>query len=444
MLSSILSMARLSMPIRCRFLLRLALSELKKMNISRINTLPPGELIDAMKRSTVKTQNYFQFKHNRATGDPVDVEVYSGPIEMNGRELLYSIVHDISGRTAVLKALQESEERFRTLVDNAPDAIFVFSEQESAAVNPAGFKEREFAFVNPAGLKLLGAQRLDDLLGKHPLSIIHPDYLEELWKYMAEFKVGKLPPTTVERAYIRLDQKTVYVDVTIVPIRFNGKDGELVFARDITEKKLHQQKEQELAAQLRQQQKLEAIGTLAGGVAHEINNPINGIMNYAQLILDVSDKDAKGVTYAREIIHETERISMIVKNLLQFSRQEKQSHSYASIYDIIDQTISLINTIIRKDQIKLDICLDEQLPDLKCRSQQIQQVIMNLLTNARDALNEKYPGYDDNKIIRLRCHMYQSEGRRWLRLTVRDNGIGIRQELGERIYEPFLSTKRRR
>ncbi len=417
------------------------LPELKKMNISRINTLPPGELEDAMKRSVGKTQNYFQFKHNRAFGDTIDVEVYSGPIEMNGRGLLYSIVHDISDRAAVLKALQESEERFRTLVNNAPDAIFVFIEKEFAAVNRAGLKEREFTFVNPAGLKLLGAESLDELLGKHPLSIIHPDYHKELWKYMTEFWAGRLSPTTVERAYIRLDQKIVYVDVTVVPIRFNGKDGELVFARDITERKLHMQKEQELAAQLRQQQKLEAIGTLAGGVAHEINNPINGIMNYAQLILDVSDKDAKGLTYAREIIHETERISMIVKNLLQFSRQEKQSHSNASIYDIINQTISLVNTIIKKDQINLDICLDEQLPDIKCRSQQIQQVIMNLLTNARDALNEKYPDYDENKIIRLRCHEYQSEGRRWLRLTVRDNGIGIRQELGERIFEPFFSTK---
>jgi signal transduction histidine kinase len=217
--------------------------------------------------------------------------------------------------------------------------------------------------------------------------------------------------------------------------------GDLVFARDITEKKRHQQIEQELEAQLRQQQKLEAIGTLAGGVAHEINNPLNGIMNYAQLILDASDKDSNSAVYSSENIHETERISVIVKNLLQFSRHEKQSHSYASIYDIINQTISLVNTIIKKDQIKLDMQLDENLPDIKCRSQQIQQVIMNLLTNARDALNEKYPEYNENKIILLSCTAYQSEGRRWLRLSVHDNGVGIPQELKDRIYEPFFSTK---
>lgn len=416
------------------------ISEIHKMSISQINTLPPVELKAAMKRSMEQSQNYFQFKHNRASGKPVDVEVYSGPIKMNNRELLYSIVHDISDRAAVLKALQESEERFRTLVEYAPDAIFVFSELESV-YNAAGVKEREFTFTNPAGLRLLGAENLDELLGRHPLSMIHPDYHEEQWKYMADFWAGRVSPTTVERAYIRLDQKIVYADVTVVPICFNGKNGELVFARDITERKLHEQKEQEMEAQLRHQQKLEAIGTLAGGVAHEINNPLNGIMNYAQLILDASEKGTASEMYSGEIIHETERISVIVKNLLQFSRQEKQSHSYASIYDIINQTISLVNTIIKKDQITLDISPDEDLPDIKCRSQQIQQVIMNLLTNARDALNERYPGYDENKIICLKCHEYRRDGRRWLRLTIQDYGAGIPYEFRERIFEPFFSTK---
>ena len=404
------------------------LSEIQNMHISQINTLPSGELTAAMKRSAGKTQNYFHFKHNRASGDQVDVEVYSGPIDFDGRTLIYSIVHDISDRTAALKALQESEERFRTLVDNAPDAIYVIV-------------DGIFSFANDAGLKLLCAEKPDDLLGKRAITTIHPDCLDDLTQYMNELWNGRIKPSTSELRYLRLNQTNIYVDVMVVPIRFDGKIGDLVFARDITERKSHQRKEHEMEAQLRQQQKLEAIGTLAGGIAHEINNPLNGIMNYAQLILDASGNNAASETYAREIIHETERISVIVKNLLQFSRQEKQSHSYASIDDIIGQTISLVNTVIKKDQIKLDLQIDENLPDIKCRSQQIQQVIMNLLTNARDALNEKYPEYDENKVIRLSCHEFHSEGRRWLRLTVKDYGAGIPQELRERLFEPFFSTK---
>jgi signal transduction histidine kinase len=202
-----------------------------------------------------------------------------------------------------------------------------------------------------------------------------------------------------------------------------------------------QQERLGIEAHLRHQQKLEAIGTLAGGVAHEINNPINGIMNYAQLIMDDLPEDSQQITYVNEIIHETERISGIVRDLLQFSRQEKQSHSYACPYDIINQTLSLVRTVIRKDQIVLKLNIDEGLPNIKCRSQQIQQVIMNLLTNARDALNEKYPGFDENKVMELSCCQFDMEDRKWIRIMVRDFGNGIPIEIQEKIFEPFFSTK---
>jgi PAS domain S-box-containing protein len=403
--------------------------EIRGMHISRINTLPAEDIKKEMDRAISGVKNHFFFKHNRAAGGPVDVEVHAGSVEFGGKRYLYSIVHDISEQVAYQKALKESEERFRLLVDNAPDAIFVM------------VGKGNFAFINNAGLALLGAKSQDELLGKSGLTVIHPDQHEDIYAYMKRMREEKINPGPVERTYIRLDGSHVFVDTMVVPIVYNGEDARLIIARDITERKHMQQKEQAMEAQLRQQQKLEAIGTLAGGVAHEINNPLNGIMNYAQLIYDACDPDTSSAEYASEIIHETERISVIVKNLLQFSRQEKQSHSYASIYDIINQTISLVNTVIRKDQIQLDIRLDEGLPDIKCRSQQIQQVIMNLLTNARDALNEKYPGYDENKIIRVRCSAYESGGRRWLRLTVLDYGAGIPPELGDRIFEPFFSTK---
>lgn len=198
-----------------------------------------------------------------------------------------------------------------------------------------------------------------------------------------------------------------------------------------------------LEVHLNQQQRLESIGTLAGGVAHEINNPINGIMNYGQLILDSSETDNKNAEYAKEIIYESERVATIVKNLLQFSRQEKQEHSYANIKDIIEQTLSLINTIIRHDQIDLQVDITKGLPDIKCRSQQIQQVIMNLLTNARDTLNEKYPRYHEDKIIKLYCKEFNKHNRKWIRITVEDHGIGIPKSAQERVFEPFFSTKER-
>ena len=403
-------------------------SELKSMSVYQLNTLPQEKITALLDQAYSSNINHHLFKHRLASGQIADVEVYSGSISIDGHTYIYSILHDVSVREAALAALKESEERFRLLVENSPEAIFLMH-------------NGTFSFINKAGLMILGITHADDLLGKSGTSVIHPDYHPAAIEYMNKLEDGTVTLSSVNLVYVQPDGTPVSVESTAIPIVYKGKNAYLVIARDITDKIRLQKKEKEMEAQLRQQQKLEAIGTLAGGVAHEINNPLNGIMNYAQLILDAMDKPSGSAEYAREIIHETERISLIVKNLLQFSRQEKQSHSYASIYDIIDQTISLVNTVILRDQITLDIQLPEGLPDIKCRSQQIQQVLMNLLTNARDALNEKYPHGDSNKVISVEGSLKETAGQQWLSLTVLDYGSGIPAENRDKIFEPFYSTK---
>ena len=199
-----------------------------------------------------------------------------------------------------------------------------------------------------------------------------------------------------------------------------------------------------LEAEMRHQQKLESVGLLAGGVAHEINNPINGIMNYAQLIVDNLDglnKDSPLAEFAGEIIHETERIAVIIRNLLTFARHEKETHSPAHMADIVEATLSLIRTLMRRDQITLDVTVPGDLPQIKCRSNQIQQVLMNLITNARDALNERYPKYDPNKQITVISQVIVKEKLKWLRTTVEDHGIGIPPEIKAQMFDPFFTTK---
>lgn len=402
--------------------------KLRTMNMSQINTLSFEQMNNEMQLAVAKKKNYFLFQHRKCGGQVVDVEVYSSPIQYKGYTFLYTIIHDVSKRASALSALKESENLFRTLVEGSPDTIFIQT-------------NRQFSFVNTAGLHLFGAESRDELIGRPVMDRFHPDYRDAISERIRQLNIEKKAQPPNETIFIKMDGTPVWVEVQGVPVTYHDLDGAIVFARDITEKKKQQAANLETEAQLRQQQKLEAIGTLAGGVAHEINNPINGIMNYAQLILDSVGDTGSGSEYAREIIAESERISDIVKSLLQFSRIEKQSHSYASIKDIINQTVSLIRTVIKKDQIDFVISLQDDLPDIKCRSQQIQQVLMNLLTNSRDALNEKYPGFDKDKIIRLFCVQIQYDGRRWIRITVEDHGNGIPESIQEKIFEPFFSTK---
>jgi PAS domain S-box-containing protein len=223
-----------------------------------------------------------------------------------------------------------------------------------------------------------------------------------------------------------------------------------------------EEERQILQTQLMQAQRLESIGRLASGVAHEINNPIMGIMGYAQLILDELGPQSPVSEFAVEINNESLRVAVIVKNLLSFARSDMQARGPASVADIIESTLSLIGTVMRHDQITMDLSVPADLPVLVCRSEQLRQVLMNLLTNARDALNEKYPLSNSDKIVRLSARMIQGnewlqmskalppgeagspvECRHWVRITVEDHGRGIPPEIRKRIFEPFFSTKPR-
>lgn len=397
------------------------------MNINQINVMSNDEMNRELEKKAELNRNYFEVRHRKADGSIAEVEEYKGHIFKQGNRLLYSIIHDVTDQARARRELEASENRFRSLVENAPYAIFIV-------------KRRRFAYLNTSANNLFGIKKSEELIGKPFLDSYSREFHGSVTKMLAP-SVGKEMVPPIDMIFLKQDQTPVDVNAVGVPIYFEGLECTLVFAMDTTQAKNLDRMKRDWEAQMRQQQKLEAIGTLAGGVAHEINNPLNGILNYAQLILDQIDAESESATFANEIVNETERISGIVRNLLQFSRMEKQAHSLASIYDIVENTTSLIHTIIKKDNIVLDFNLDKDLPDIKCRSQQIQQVLMNLLTNAKDALNERYPGTDDNKRIELRCYLLFEGDLLWLVMSVLDFGCGIPEDIKNRIFEPFFSTK---
>jgi signal transduction histidine kinase len=193
-------------------------------------------------------------------------------------------------------------------------------------------------------------------------------------------------------------------------------------------------------AHIRHQQRLESIGTLASGVAHEINNPVQSIMNYAQLIArrtGVPDI----ATYAQEVLQEAQRVAAIVKGLLSFARQEGEPYTDVHPRELVDSTLALVSALLRKDGIRVDQSLAMDLPAIRCHPQQIQQVLMNLIGNAREALNARYPGQDADKCLLLHGRAWRREGASFVRLTVEDHGIGIPQLALDKIFDPFWTSK---
>lgn len=390
---------------------------------------PSGEkalmkrLADAFDKGT----GCFTTQHKRFDDQLRDVEIFSGCAEIGSSRLLHMIVQDVTERKSTERGLIESENRFRLFVENAPDGVFV--EMDGL-----------FVYVNRMAVELFGAVSENELLG-NPVAAYFPASRQATsrWRLLA-----KKPRSMARVSLVRPDHKQNDAEISAVPFQLGGEDGTLVFVHDITARKQLEAEKLNMEAQLRHKQKLESIGVLAGGVAHEINNPVSGIINYAQLIAEAQDVGADIVEFSGEIIKEGQRIAAIVKNLLKFARQEKQTHSLAQVNDIINETLLLIRTIIRTDRITLDVALAPELPSVKCRSQQIQQVLMNLITNARDALNARYKEEHDNKRILLSSAFFiRTDGSEWVRITVEDHGVGIPEHVKEKMFDPFFTTKSR-
>jgi signal transduction histidine kinase len=192
-----------------------------------------------------------------------------------------------------------------------------------------------------------------------------------------------------------------------------------------------------------QASKLASIGELAAGVGHEINNPVNGIINCADILLETLEGGSKNHQFAELVRSEADRIAKIVRNLLTFSRQDRERHSPARLCDVVEAVLSLSRKKIAKSHVELTVNVPEDLPKLKCRSEQLQQVFMNLIINALHSLDDKYPQDNAKKKLNIIGRRIEFDGEPWIRLTIEDFGGGISPVHMERLFDPFFTTKGR-
>lgn len=322
--------------------------------------------------------------------------------------------------------LMHTEEKYRNLFNNHHTVMLIIDPKSGNIID-----------ANPAAEAFYGWTRMKMItMNLNEINTSEKSVIENKLKEAAVNQSNHF-----EFVHQKADGSLIDVEVYSGPIQFEGRLYLYSIITDLSERKKLESAAREMEAKIHQQQRLESIGTLAGGVAHEINNPINGIMNFAQLIKEDCSDNSDVILYSDMIINESERISTIVRNLLQFSRYDKVIHSFSAIEDVIHNTLSLVNITFKKDMINIRLNLSADLPKIRCRSQQIQQVFMNLLTNARDALNEKYPEYDDDKIIDVNVYAKQINQKDWIVISVKDHGNGIHSSIINRIYEPFFSTK---
>ncbi len=324
---------------------------------------------------------------------------------------------DVTEQQRTATELQQSQARNQSMADATLDPIF-------------GIDERGIILAaNPAATSVFGWP-VQELVGRNIAAIMpepfrseHDRHLKRYCDSGEQLAIGKVRRLVGRRQ----DDSEFPCEVSIsevedgTPLRFVG------IVRDISER-------QALAAQLSQAERLAAIGELAAGVAHEINNPITTILNCAQLISDGDDDPS----LCEDIQHEAQRIATIVRGMLDFTRPEEQPFQPTRLTDVVESALRLARKRIEKSGIEVLVDVPADLAGVRARSQQIQQILLNLLLNARDALLDT--GDQDRRItISARAH---APG--MVRVNVIDNGPGIPPAHIDRIFQPFFTTKRSR
>jgi PAS domain S-box-containing protein len=341
---------------------------------------------------------------------------------------------DILKKRQAAEALRQSEERHRALFENSSDALMTLDTE--------GFLD-----CNAATVSMFRCADKKEFIGLHPSEISPPQQAVGQdsrtaadQKIAAAFEKGV---SQFEWVHRRRTGEEFPAEVLLTAFKLGDRRILEATVRDASERKRAEEERRQLETRQRQQQKMEAIGTLAGGVGHEINNPIFGIMNYAQLIEERLPADSPLRKFAVEIGRESNRVARIVQQLISFSQPKAEAQTAARMADIVNSTLLLVGGAFRNDQIAVTVDVPEDLPKVTCCDQQIQQVLMSLLVNAREALNERYPQGDANKTVGITGRLVQKEQETWLRVTVEDHGIGVPPAIAHQVFDPFFTTKDR-
>jgi len=186
---------------------------------------------------------------------------------------------------------------------------------------------------------------------------------------------------------------------------------------------------------------LASLGELAAGVAHEVNNPINGIINFAQLLLDDG-----GLNYTQEellerIVNEGERVATIIRKLLSFARDSYDESDVIDLQMVVAESLALVQHQLKKESIIVKKEFHAKSSMIKGNFRQLQQVFLNFLSNSKYALNERFPKQHKNKRIDFSCREFKRDGNKWVAMVVKDYGTGIPQGILDRLFDPFFSTK---
>ncbi|MBU1340520.1 MAG: PAS domain S-box protein [Proteobacteria bacterium] len=345
------------------------------------------------------------------------------------------VVIDITERKKAENALRKSEERFKTMFEQAPLGIALIN-SKTGHINE----------VNSRFAEIAGRSR-EEMTSIDWMSITHPDDVQGDLDTMVLLNAGKITGFNMEKRYLRPDGSYVWINMTIAPIKVADKTHplHLCMIEDITEIKSKEKEKEKLQAQLLQAQKMEAVGRLAGGVAHDFNNMLTVIKGYAELLLTEAGKDTPLNNDLTEILTAANRSMDITRQLLAFARKQTIAPMVVKLNVVVKSMLKLLKRLLGEN-IEIVWHPGEKLWPVKIDPSQVDQVLANLCVNSRDAIPDvgnvtietKNMVFDDAYCADHRGFIPGE----YVQLAVSDNGSGMDKQTVDQIFEPFFTTKK--
>lgn len=341
---------------------------------------------------------------------------------------------DVTERMQYEQCMAESEKLFRSLIESAPDAILV------------QFSHR-LVFANDAAVALFGASSRDQFLATPVADLIPPESRSNVAAQIDKLLSEKLPISTTETIMLRLDRSEVHVEISAVPIKFAGNDCALSFIRNIEERVMARNERENLMMQLAQAQKMESIGALAGGVAHDFNNMLQVILGETEFAIEENAADrlnSKLAASLTEIKKAAVRSTELTRKLLAFARKQLHKPEVLDINEAIDGMSKMLRRMIGEN-IDLLWKPGHAVWKIEMDPSQLDQVLANLAVNARDAIDNVGTLVIETGNIVLDKEMCEGLGGikagEYIILSVSDTGCGMKPEVLARVFEPFFTTK---
>ena len=369
-----------------------------------------------------------EFRITKTDGTECWLLVRTFPVpRAHGPALVSGIASDITARKNVERALRQSEERYRAMLQAYPEgAVFLF--------------DKDLRFIVADGQGLAAAGRTSaDYLGHHVSEVVDRKISTDLEPLLRDVLGGEERTYTAERSDGR-----VY-DCRIVPLRdINGAViAGMLISRDISERRRHERANATLEAQLRQAQKMEAIGQLAGGVAHDFNNLLTVIGAHTHFLLNAIGGGA-GAEDARAIEDAANRAADVTRQLLAFSRKQIMRPTVLNLNLVVENAHKLLGRTLGED-ITMDMVLAPDLGDVVADAGQISQVLINLAVNARDAMPNGGVLTLTTANVTITSDVRAGDALivhgDYVVMEVRDTGVGMDAPTQARVFEPFFTTK---